>query len=388
MLDEELKIKLTHEIIDPTEFDEIVIDAYNNGNADENLAAYHFFARSGVPAGTAAKRSFLQLSNQVPKFNSKKCTACMDCVNLCPDNALKAKIIHESDAEDYTDIYANDKEEKILFNAQFLAKKKNIKGGKFILAVDPDKCKGCENCVKTCSEQALRMTNKDEKCIGEIRSIYNFFNKLPETEHEYIDKSNPLEYMLSQSSILYTGGTCSCKGCGEAPAIRMMLSATGFRYGKENIGIVNETGCIYEYSLEYPYNPFLVPVFNSSKSSLYGNAIGLRTRWNKLGWQSKKLWVISRTNRLKDLSILLKSNLDINVLMLSKDSGTEKNNDKHNAFANAYFINTSIQDIKNFYKAVITANEFSGPAAINVDIVCQPERNIYENQMPFERNTI
>lgn len=42
--------------------------------------------------------------------------------------------------------------------------------------------------------------------------------------------------------MLYTGGAGSCMGCGEGSALRMMLAATGFVYGKESIGLVAATG--------------------------------------------------------------------------------------------------------------------------------------------------
>jgi len=50
------------------------------------------------------------------------------------------------------------------------------------------------------------------------------------------------------------GGAGSCMGCGEASALRMMLAATGFLYGPENIGIGAATDCNTVYTTTYPYN--------------------------------------------------------------------------------------------------------------------------------------
>jgi pyruvate/2-oxoacid:ferredoxin oxidoreductase beta subunit/NAD-dependent dihydropyrimidine dehydrogenase PreA subunit len=392
MLEEELKIKLTHEIIDPIEFDEIVIDAYNNGNADESLAAYHFFARSGVPAGTAEKRSVLNFSDQFPEFIAKKCTGCMDCVNLCPDNAIKVKVIPESEIEDLIDIYADEEEYKQLYQNQFTvtekfyntAKKKSIEGGKFILAVDPDKCKGCAQCVKVCDESALTLIKKESGNLNNLQGIYSFFKKLPETETCYINEKEPRDIMLKQSSLLYTGGTGSCKGCGEASAIRMMLAVTNAKYGKVNIGILNESGCPLEYSIEYPYNPFLIPVVNNSPGNIFDMAVGIRAKWNHSGWKNKKLWIISRNSGFsekgfKSLSFLLKSGLDINILSLDRNGYNNKSGKVCSLFPNAFSAQTAASDIEHFYSSIISANEFEGPAIINVYAACQPEHGIADD---------
>ncbi|RPI19105.1 MAG: 4Fe-4S dicluster domain-containing protein [Ignavibacteriae bacterium] len=393
MLEEELKIKLTHEIIDPNEFDEIVIDAYNNGNADECLAAYHFFARSEVPAGTAGKRSVCSIAARIPLFNSANCTGCMDCVNLCPDNAIKAKVVPGSDVEDNIDIYAKDNEEVKLFNLQFavtekfskIAKKRKAEAGKFILAIDPDKCKGCGLCVKICKESALSTVEKDEARLDELYNIFNFFRKLPDTDALYIDENEPKDLMLNPASLLYTGGTCSCKGCGEASPIRMMLAVTGAKYGKENIGIINETGCIFEYSLEYPYNPYLVPVLNSSHSGIWSNAMGIRARWNQQELNDKKLWVISRNSRFTEkginaLSNLLKSGLDIKILILDKLGYDNRGAEICSLYTEVFFAQTVTSNIDHFYRAIIAANEFKGPAVINIYAACQPEHGIADDK--------
>lgn len=393
MLDNELKIKLAHEIIDPTEFDEIVIDAYNNGIADEHLAAYHFFARSVVPAGTAGKRKISIPYQQIHRFVSAKCTACMDCVNLCPDSAIKVKVLPKPEVIDYIDIYANDEDEAQIFNNQFavtdkLFKKvneKNIENGKFILAVDPNKCKGCLQCINVCKENALTPRNKDNAQTIILQSIFDFFKKLPETDTGYIDNNEPKEQMLNASSLLYTGGTSSCRGCGETPAIRMMLAAAGAKYGKENIGIVNENGCIFDYSLEYPYNPFLVPVMNSSHTALSSNAIGIKLRWDQQGKCNKKLWIISRSGKfnkkgIKDFSQILKNSLNIKILILDKDSINNNGPEIIEEYPKTFFAQVVTSNINHFYEAIIAANEFNGPAVINAYSACQPVHGIADDK--------
>ena len=54
---------------------------------------------SGVPAGwlvppaSAAQRSYRFVASSLPVFNPGACTGCMECVCLCPDSALLARVV-------------------------------------------------------------------------------------------------------------------------------------------------------------------------------------------------------------------------------------------------------------------------------------------------------
>ena len=127
--------------------------------------------------------------------------------------------------------------------------------------------------------------------------------------------------MLAERSLLYVGGAGSCMGCGEATALRMMLAATGFLYGQENIGIVAATGCNTVYTSTYPYNPVHVSWTNSLFENAPADAMGVRARWDQLGWQNKRLWIIGGDGAMLDigfqsLSRMLASGMDIKVLVL------------------------------------------------------------------------
>ncbi len=67
------------------------------------------------------------------------------------------------------------------------------------------------------------------------------------------------DMMLADRALLYSGGAGSCMGCGEGTALRLMLAATGFVYGKDKMGIVAATGCNSVFGSTYPFNPFGVP---------------------------------------------------------------------------------------------------------------------------------
>src|SRR5678815_713248 len=112
-------------------------------------------------------------------------------------------------------------------------------------------------------------------------------------------------------------------GCGEGTAIRMLLAATGFRHGRGNVGLVAATGCNSVFGSTYPYNPFLVPWTNSLFENAATVAMGIRGRWDQLGWQAKRLWVVAGDGAMYDigfqaLSRLLVSGMDLSLIHISE----------------------------------------------------------------------
>src|SRR5260370_13275357 len=71
----------------------------------------------------------------------------------------------------------------------------------------------------------------------------------------------------------------------------MMCAATGSKYG-DQWGIVAATGCNTVSTSTYPYNPYLVPWTNSLFENAPADAIGVRMRWDQIGWSDKPLWCI------------------------------------------------------------------------------------------------
>jgi pyruvate ferredoxin oxidoreductase beta subunit len=223
--------------------------------------------------------------------------------------------------------------------------------------------------------------------------------------------------MLDEASaLLYVGGAGSCMGCGEGTAIRMMLAATGFVHGPKRIAIVAATGCNTVYASTYPYNPYLVPWTNSLFENAPAVAMGIRARWDQSGWNDKRLWVIGGDGAMYDigfqsLSRLLASGMDVKVLVLDtqvySNTGGQAStasflgqDAKMAAFGKAlagkrehrkefaeicmmhpgvYVAQTTPSHINHFYKAVMEANEYPGPAVVNVYATCQPEHGVADN---------
>ena len=124
--------------------------------------------------------------------------------------------------------------------------------------------------------------------------------------------------MLKEQTHIYVGGAGSCAGCGEGTALRMMCAATGAKYG-DQWGIVAATGCNTVYTSTYPYNPYLVPWTNSLFENAPADAMGVRMRWDQMGWQDKPLWCIGGDGAMFDigfqsLSRMFASGMNIKVL--------------------------------------------------------------------------
>ena len=406
------------------DFNRRVIGAYQDGKGSAVLPADLGVARSLIPPGTGALRDFSYIAPEIPEFDFEKCVGCMSCVTECPDTAILGKAIPESRVEKaLNDI--QDQDERAWVRGHWsrtkkyfdVPAKKGEEGALFGIFIDPTKCKGCAECVQVCDEleyHALKMVPKDETTLPRYRSAFNLFRKIGPTPAQYINERALADFMLAEeTALLYVGGAGSCMGCGEATAIRMMLAATGFTCKPENIAVVASTGCNTVYSSTYPYNPYIVPWTNSLFENAPADAMGIRARWDQKGWDNKKLWVIGGDGAMYDigfqsLSRMLASAMDINVLILDtqvysntggqastasftaqdakmaafgKDGRGKRERRKELSqicmmHPDIYVAQTTAAHINHFYKAIMDANEYPGPAVVNVYTTCQPEHGV------------
>ena len=411
-------------VLDVRDFNERVVDAYEHGTAEEELEADLNLARSLIPAGTGALRNFAYIAPEIPEFITERCVGCMDCVVECPDTAILAKVVTKDELENYSS-KIDDEAEREHFRRQWAQttkywksyEKKNQEPGYFGIFIDPTKCKGCAECVEVCGDtQALKMVDKTQDSMPVYAKEFDRFRSLPHTPQRYVNERILADMMLADKSLLYVGGAGSCAGCGEATAIRMMLAATGFVYDQENIGIVASTGCNTVYSSTYPYNPFMVPWTNSLFENGPADAMGVRLKWDQMGWEKKRLWVIGGDGAMLDigfqsLSRMLAAGMDIKVLVLDtqvysntggqastasfmgqdadmarvgKKRGGKSERRKELAqicimHPDVYVAQTTCAHVNHFYKAIIDANEYEGPAVISVFTTCQPEHGVADH---------
>jgi pyruvate ferredoxin oxidoreductase beta subunit len=413
-------------IVDANDFFERVIHEYNEGSGPDSLEAELGMARSIIPAGTGAYRDFSYIAPEIPEYIQENCTGCMSCVTQCPDTAILGKVVTEDALGEALDEIEDDAERNFM-SKQFAetskfytvpARRKKTPG-MFGIFIDPTKCKGCAECVEACDDlgyHALKMIEKEDTTVPIYEKSINFFRKLPPTPQEFINERVAVDMMLAEQSMLYVGGAGSCAGCGEATAIRMWLAALGYKYGSENIGIAASTGCNTVYGSTYPYNPYIIPWSNSLFEDGPTFAMGIRMRWDQLGWQDKQLWVMGGDGAMLDigfqaLSRMLASGMNIKVLVLDtqvysntggqtstasftgQDSKMSPHGSAHAGkqemrkelgriammHPNTYVAQT-VQSVPNhFYKSVLEAAEFEGPAIVNVFTTCQPEHGVADN---------
>src|SRR5689334_701255 len=307
---EDLARDIHKNVVDIEDFNERVVGAYNDGTAEKGLEADDQVARSIIPAATGALRDFSYIAPDIPLFISENCVGCMDCVTECPDTAILGKVVEPPTLQAKLGAIGDEEERKTMadqwsitskyFNV--LEKKNPGSGGKFGIFIDPTKCKGCAECVDACGDHnALKMVAKDDKNMEWYKAAFKFFRELPETPKKYINEKALADMMLAERGLLYVGGAGSCMGCGEATALRMMLAATGFVYGQENIGMVASTGCNTVYTSTYPYNPYKVSWTNSLFENAPADAMGVRARWVQMGWHNKRLWIVGGNGAMNDI---------------------------------------------------------------------------------------
>jgi pyruvate/2-oxoacid:ferredoxin oxidoreductase beta subunit/Fe-S-cluster-containing hydrogenase component 2 len=412
------------------DFNRRVMRSYGEGRGHAELPADVGLARSLIPPGTAALRDFSYVAPEIPELIAGACVGCMDCVTQCPDTAILAKV-SEPEVLETALARSVPQDEREWIAGQWTKTQKFYEAphkrgetpGLFGLFVDPAKCKGCGECVTACGEhRALRMVRKHDETIPRYRRAFDFFRGLPPTPPHFIREKVLVDMMLaSERSLLYVGGAGSCAGCGEGTAIRMMLAAGGFAYGRENLGIVAATGCNTVIGSTYPYNPFLVPWTNSLFENAPAVAMGIRLRWNQVGWQEKRLWVIGGDGALYDigfqsLSRLLTSGLDVKVLVLDtqlysntggqtstasfssqgsrmsptgkaaagKSEGRKELAQIAIMHPEVFVAQTTCAHPNHFYRAVLAANSYPGPAVVNVYTTCQPEHGVADDRAAIE----
>ena len=259
---------------------------------------------------------------------------------------------------------------------KFSSTGKGNEEGKLIIAIDPYKCKGCDVCKENCTDGAFSLLKKNDVTTKTKREIFKFFETLPETEKIYIDAKDPLNISLSSDTSLFTGGANACAGCAEQTAVKILLNVSGYYHGKENIGVVNALSCSRNYTSSYPFNPFLTPCFNSATEDALSIAAGIRARWNQIGWTGKKLWILTNEGFWNNFSGFeeIISAYDIKIFIINRNFKPENSSKKAlNRIENnkrVFYRNIKLNEPETFYKEIESANNFDGPAIIEIYTDC------------------
>src|SRR5438067_3176017 len=409
-------------VLDVVDFNERIIRGYEEGYGERDLPADLTLARSLVPAGTATLRDFSNISPEIPKYIPENCTGCMDCVTECPDTAILGKVLGEDEWEQK--LQAIPEADRAMYREQWSKTKKYYDGGKkkaagvggmFQIIIDPSKCKGCAECVTVCDDDALKMVAKTDDIMVKARKSHRLFKNMGPSNEKYISGNLLIDMMLKEQTHIYTGGAGSWAGCGEGTALGMLCAATGSKYG-EQWGLGAATGCNTGYTSTYPYNPYMVPWTNSLFENAPTYASGVRMRWGQMGRGKKPLWVVGGDGAMYDigfqaLSRMFARGMNIKVFVLDtqvysntggqastasftgqntkmtvhgKTVGGKQERRKEIAqiammHPRTYVAQTTCAHVNHFYKAVLGALEFDGPAIVVCYTTCQPEHGVADN---------
>ncbi|MBF6605334.1 MAG: 4Fe-4S dicluster domain-containing protein [Chloroflexi bacterium] len=419
------------------DFNASIVGAYRRGVADAEMPADAGLARSIIPPGTAATRDFSRLAPRIPAFVAEACVGCMACVNACPDTAILGVALPQSQKDAAVATFAATQPDPILaaetadshwVRTQKYAEvpsRRGLEPAAFGIFVDPIHCKGCAECVEVChvlGYDALRMIDKvetepsGESTLARYERNQRFFRSLPVTPPAYRNEKALADLMLGEHAIGYVGGAGSCAGCGEATAIRMLVAATRQVHGPESMGVVAATGCNTVYGSTYPFNPYLVPWTNSLFENAPAVALGIRARWDQAGFPERKLWVIGGDGAMYDigfqsLSRMVAAAADVKVLVLDtqvySNTGGQASTasfggqvTKLSAFGSAihgrperrkelgriliahgevYVAQTTPAHINHFYRSIMEANAYPGPAVVVAYTPCMPEHGIADD---------
>ena len=105
-------------------------------------------------------------------------------------------------------------------------------GGLFSITINPTTCKGCNECVAVCNDDALRTVTQTEESIAKLRDEWDFWTDLPNTPAKYnrIDdleeKIGPLETILlnKDAYLNFASGDGACLGCSEKTVVHLFTA--------------------------------------------------------------------------------------------------------------------------------------------------------------------
>ena len=84
--------------VDAAGFLDEVVRPYGRGEGGALPMSAHD-ARAVMPPATSALRDLGYVAAELPVLDAARCTACMECVVVCPDAALLARVVPEAECE-------------------------------------------------------------------------------------------------------------------------------------------------------------------------------------------------------------------------------------------------------------------------------------------------
>lgn len=105
-------------------------------------------------------------------------------------------------------------------------------GGLFSITINPNTCKGCNECIAVCEDDALRPIIQTDGTVAKLRKDWDFWLDLPSTPEKYNrisdleEKIGALETILlnKEAYLNFASGDGACLGCSEKSVIHLFVA--------------------------------------------------------------------------------------------------------------------------------------------------------------------
>ena len=112
-------------------------------------------------------------------------------------------------------------------------KKKPGSGGLFSITINPYTCKGCQECIEVCQDDALKVVPQTPDSIQRLRHDWQFWLDLPSTPQQYIRVDNIEQRIGALQTILlnkevyetFSSGDGACMGCSEKTILHLFIAS-------------------------------------------------------------------------------------------------------------------------------------------------------------------
>eukprot|EP00929_Paragymnodinium_shiwhaense_P006963 TRINITY_DN110918_c0_g1_i1.p1 TRINITY_DN110918_c0_g1~~TRINITY_DN110918_c0_g1_i1.p1 ORF type:complete len:1844 (-),score=584.39 TRINITY_DN110918_c0_g1_i1:160-5043(-) len=168
-----------------------------------------------------AKRGVAQ---KIPVVDMDKCTQCNKCSQICPHAVIRPFLVSPAEMD----------KAPAVFDVRKAVGGHATAGLNFRIQVSPLDCTGCEVCVTTCPDDALRMESMQKALDAGHKDAWDFALTLP-SRAERFDKFTVRGSQFNQPLLEFSG---ACEGCGETPYAKLLTQLFGTR-----MIIANTTGC-------------------------------------------------------------------------------------------------------------------------------------------------
>lgn len=189
----------------------------------------------------------------VPVVDLDKCTQCNKCAAICPHAVIRPFLASPAEL----------KSAPAGFETRKATGGHAMAGLSFRIQASPLDCTGCEVCVTTCPDNALKMTNMEDVMAQGHDDNWNFAMKLPDRSERF-DKFSIKGSQFNQPLLEFSG---ACEGCGETPYAKLITQLFGQR-----LIVANTTGCSSIWGGTAGWVPYTVHK-ETGKGPAWGNSL-------------------------------------------------------------------------------------------------------------------